>query len=587
MLGVIAALVVAVFAARLVQVQGINGPAVAAEALESRLGTVTELAHRGDITDADGVVLATSVERYEVFADQKVIAEFVPADWQKVDGKTVEGRGAVAVARLLAPALGRDPLELAAELVPADGASFNRHKVLAKDVVPEVQRVIAGLGLSSMIGTTLTAERLYPAGTVAGNLVGYTGREDDGSLVGRGGAESMFESDLAGTAGTFTYERGLGGQQIPTGEEERVDAVPGKDVALTILNDVQWKAEDSLNDAVRSTGASYGIAVVMDVRTGQLVALADSGAVDPNDRSTSAVANGSRAVSNVFEPGSTGKVVTMAALLESGLAKADSEFSVPDTYTTSNGETFHDSHDHPTERLTLAGILAASSNTGTVMAGQELPNQVRYDYLRKFGFGQKTGLGMPGESAGLLADVDDWDGRTQYTVLFGQGLAVNAIQATDVFATIANGGVRVEPSIVRGTTDEDGTFTPAPAPTSTRVVSEKTAETVLHMMEGVVDGDGGTGKAAAVPGYRVAGKTGTAQMAGAGGALSSYMSSFIGVAPVDDPRYAVAVFLKDPRTSIYGGDVAAPVFADVMGFTLQHTGVAPSTEAAEPLPQEW
>src|SRR5690606_22983318 len=195
----------------------------------------------------------------------------------------------------------------------------------------------------------------------------------------------------------------------------------------------------SVDRAVSETGADYGIAVVQDVRTGGVLALADSGTVNPNDRSTDAVAHASRAVSNVFDPGSTGKVVTMAAAIEGGYADAGTQLEVADRYTTPNGQTFKDSHDHPVQRLTLAGILAETPNTGTVPVGAQIPKQVRYDYLRKCGFGEKSGLGLPGESAGILHPADEWDGRTEYAVLFGQSVSVNAIQATSVFSTIANG----------------------------------------------------------------------------------------------------------------------------------------------------
>ncbi len=573
---VVAGVITAVFVGQLVNVQVLRGPALAADARADRTRSSTLLAHRGDITDADGVVLATSVDRYTVAADPKTIADFTPRTADLVDGEPLEEGGAVGVAKLLAPILGRSSPELAAQL---NGTS--RYVVLAKDVTPEVQRQIADLRLSAYVRTTMTSERTYPAGTVAGNLVGFVNEEQ----AGGGGVEASYDDVLAGVSGSRECEAGLGGQVIPTGRCDVVDAVPGRNVQLTVARDVQWKAQDSVDRAVSETGAEYAIAVVQDVRTGEVLALADSGTVNPNDRTTDAVAWPSRAVSNVFDPGSTGKVVTMAAAIEGGYADPATQFEVPYLYTTPNGETFRDSHEHPVERLTLAGVLAESSNTGTVQVGEKIPKQVRYDYLHKFGFGEKSGLGLPGESAGILHPADAWDGRTEYAVLFGQSVSVNAIQATSVFSTIANGGVRTTPSVVAGTTDERGAFVPAERPAPVRVVSQETADTVLHMMESVVEE--GTGSSAAVPGYRVAGKTGTAQMAGSDGRLSSIMASFIGVAPADDPRYTVSVFLKDPHSSIFGGVVAAPVFSEIMGFTLEHEGVQPSTEPYVPLPTTW
>ncbi|SKC79450.1 cell division protein FtsI (penicillin-binding protein 3) [Krasilnikoviella flava] len=575
---VLAVLVLTVFVGRLVQVQIFQGPALAARAQEERITSSVEVAHRGDIVDANGRVLATSVDRYTISADTLAIQSFQGG--QRVDaatGRAVQD-GALGIAQLLAPILDEQPAELAAKLNGDD-----RYVILQRNAVPEVQRAIAKLDLQAYVRTELTSRRTYPAGVVAGTLVGYVDRDQ----VGQGGLERAYEDVLAGTDGKVVFERGRDGVQIPNSEQESTPAVPGGDVVLTIDADVQWKAEELIDDAVSKSGSAYGIAVVQDVRDGTVLAVADSGDVDPNDRSTSAVANGSRAVKDVFEPGSTGKVITMAAALEEGYWAPDSQFEVPYRFTTPNGESFKDSHEHPLQRLTLAGVLAHSSNTGTVQIGEKIPLDVRHDYLGKFGFGQQTGLGLPGESAGIVPSEQTLanDSRTPYTILFGQGVAVNAMQATQVFSTVANGGVRVEPSLVAGTRDAEGTFSAADAPTETRVVSEKTADSVMRMMESVV-GEEGTAANARVPGYRVAGKTGTAQMWLPGGG-TTYMASFIGVAPADDPRYTVSVFLRSPQSSIYGGVVAAPVFSDLMGYTLQKMDVPPSTTPADPYDLTW
>ncbi|MFJ3407288.1 penicillin-binding transpeptidase domain-containing protein [Promicromonospora sp. NPDC090134] len=573
----IAAVVVLVFLVRLVHVQLIEGPSLAAKAEAARTATAVTPAHRGDITDANGVVLATSVDRYTVVGDPVAIEDFRGSSrGLDAEGNKVQD-GALGIAQLLAPILDEPKNELAAKLV-----GESRYKVLAKNVVPQVQRAIADLQIRAYIRTDLTSRRTYPAGTVAGSLVGFV----DDEQTGQGGIEAAYDDLLAGTAGSDTYERSLDGLRIPAAGQESVPAVPGDSIQLSLVHDIQWKAQDSIDEAKRTTGAEYGIAIVQDVRTGEIVALADSGSVNPNDRSTSAVAGGSRAVKDVFDPGSTGKVVTMAAALEGGYWNPNSRFTVPYTYTTPNGQAFRDSHEHPVQRLTLTGVLAQSSNTGTVQAGEKIPLQTRQDYLYKFGFGEPTGLGLPGESVGLMppADVADWDGRTQYAVLFGQGLSVNAMQATSVFSTVANGGVRMTPTLFEGSTSPDGVTTPAEREPGERVISQETADTLVEMMETVTE-DGGTGTNAAVPGYRVAGKTGTAQMPAGGG--WTYMASFIGVAPADDPRYTVAVFLKSPHSSIFGGDVAAPVFSDVMGFTLQKMDVPPSEDPKRRLKTEW
>ncbi|WP_250636814.1 peptidoglycan D,D-transpeptidase FtsI family protein [Isoptericola dokdonensis] len=398
---VLAAIVVTVFVGRLVWVQVIQGPALASTAQQARLATQVTLAHRGDILDSDGTVLATSVDRYTVIADQQAIQGFRANGRHDADGEPVQD-GALGIAQLLAPVLDKEKATLAARLNGED-----RYVILARDVVPEVQRAVSALELQAYVRTDLTSERTYPAGTVAGPLLGYVNSDQDGL----GGIEAAWDDVLAGTDGSHTYERGRDGAQIPVSEIESTPAVPGQDVMLTVDSDVQWKAEELLDQAVSETGASYAIAVVQDLRTGDVVTMADSGDVDPNDRSTDQVAQGSRAVNVVFEPGSTGKVVAMAAALEGGYWEPTDQFEVPDTYTV-DGETFRDSHPHPVENWTLAGIFAQSSNTGTVMMGQEIPFAVRYDYLRKFGFGQRTALGLPGESAGLLPPRTSTRSRT-------------------------------------------------------------------------------------------------------------------------------------------------------------------------------
>ncbi|PRZ05581.1 cell division protein FtsI (penicillin-binding protein 3) [Isoptericola sp. CG 20/1183] len=572
---VLAAIVLTVFVGRLVQVQVVQGAALASDAQQDRLATQVTPAHRGNILDRNGTVLATSVDRYTIIADQDAIQNFRGNSRHDAEGEPVQD-GALGIAQLLGPVLGESKETLAAKLNGED-----RYVKLKEGVVPEVQRAVTELDLRAYIPTELSSKRTYPSGAVAGPILGYV----NSAMDGQGGVEAAYDDVLAGTDGTRTYERGRDGVPIPGSEIESVAAVPGQDVCLTIDADVQWKAEELLDDAVRDTGASYAMAIVHDVRTGEVVAMADSGDVDPNDRSTSAVADGSRAVNVVFEPGSTGKVIAMAAALEGGYWKPTDQFEVPDTFTV-DGETFRDSHPHPVERWTLAGILAQSSNTGTVMMGQEIPWAVRYDYLRKFGLGERTALGLPGESAGLLPDenIDEIENRTPYTVLFGQGVAVSAMQATQVFSTIANGGVHLPARLLAGTQTTDGVRTDAEPGEGEQVVSEETADDVLTMMEAATSEDG-TGSAAQVPGYRVAGKTGTAQMFEGGG--TTYVASYIGVAPADDPRYTVSVFLKSPRSSIFGGVVAAPVFSDLMGYTLRKEGVPPSDEPVDQFPLTW
>jgi cell division protein FtsI (penicillin-binding protein 3) len=556
--------VLTVFAGRLVFVQGLRGEAVAAEALTQRMTSSKLAADRGKITDANGVVLATSVERYTIWVDQAQVAA-----WKRTSGGSVKARGAADAATELAPLLQVDPAALGAQL-----AGTKRYVVLKRDVLPEVWTAVRDLRIAGVNGDRVP-QRVYPAGNVGGNIVGFV----SGDGVGQEGLEKKLNKALTGRDGRYSYERGRGGQEIPGGKRAQTPAVPGQDVQLTILRDLQWKAQDELTSAVAATGSDSGSVVVIDVPTGQILALADSGTVDPNKPgATDADSRGSRALSNVFEPGSTAKVITMSAAIESGVTVPQDRWEVPYQYVTANNQTFKDAEPHGLLKLTTAGVLAQSSNVGTVMIGQKIPQQVRYDYLAKFGFGKKTGIELPGESAGILHPAPDWDGRTKYAVLFGQGVSVNALQATQVVATVANGGVRMQPHLIAGRTNAAGTLVRAPIAAGTRVVSAATAATVLKMMESVVDS--GTGSSAAIPGYRVAGKTGTAQAWGANGSVG-ITASFIGTAPADNPRIAVAVIMNNPRSSQWGGTVAAPVFSKVAGYALQMLKVPPSGTAPD------
>jgi cell division protein FtsI (penicillin-binding protein 3) len=267
--------------------------------------------------------------------------------------------------------------------------------------------------------------------------------------------------------------------------------------------------------------------------------------------------------------------MTMAAALEEKTITPTTVFTVPYMLMRS-GSSFHDHQRHPTERLTTSGILAVSSNTGTIQVGETLSHDTLYSYLTKFGIGSKTGSGLPGESAGILRPVSNWSGTTAPTVAFGQGYSVTAMQATSVFATIANNGVRVSPTVIAGTSDSSGHFTPTSQRTSTRVISEDTAIKLRLMMESVVSPEG-TAPSAAIPGYRVAGKTGTAMRYEAStGGYTGYTASFIGFAPADAPRYVISVTLQAPHNGHYGGALCGPVFKKVMTFVLQSEHVPPT-----------
>jgi cell division protein FtsI (penicillin-binding protein 3) len=565
-----------VFAARLVDIQVVRASELSDQALQSRLTTTTLEPQRADILASDGTVLATSVNRYNIHVNQKQLAT-----WKRTENGVVVAEGPLGAARILAPILGMSESELAAQLVGDKSFVY-----IAKNVTPEVWGLVNDERVGG-IDREPTSERLYPNGNIAGNVVGFmAGDATKQGLWGQAGIEKAYESELLGAQGSFTFERGAGGYVIPTGVLEEEPAVEGSDVMLTINRDLQWYTQQRVQQALNETGSSDAIIVVTSVKTGEILALVDSNPVDPTDPGSSEARDrGSRAVSTVFEPGSTAKIITVAAALEEGLVTPTTEFIAPYQYTTSNGETFKDSHDYGDQKLTTAGILVASSNTGTVQIGEKLSSQQRYVYLTKFGLGSPANVGMPGESGGILRDYQDWDGRSRYAVLFGQALSVTAVQTNQVYAAIANGGVMQPTTVVKGLVHADGSFTPRELPEPHRVVSEKTAAELMLMLEAVTED--GTGVLARIEGYRVAGKTGTAQAADATGALTRIVSSFVGVAPADDPEVVVSVIMFDPKSSIWGGEVAAPVFKDVTTFALQALRVAPSGERGEMYPTTW
>ena len=570
-------------AGRLVQLQGADAAVLAERALKQRTSSTTLYAHRGDILDDRGVVLATSVERRDVIADPSIVKTFnTRTDGSKYDDDLAQGPAGAAAK--LAPVLGIDEATLTAKLT-----GDNQYAVVAVGITPEVWQQVADTGVSG-ITARRTTQRIYPAGAAASTLVGVLGTsgEEDGRTVDRplSGLEYAENELLTGTDGSMRYERSLGGQEIPLGDKETVEPVDGTSLHLTIDSDLQWKAESAIAAKVAETGARSGTVVVMDKQQ-RLLAMASAPSIDPanlTDLRNEELNN--TALTESFEPGSTAKVVTLAAALEEGTSTASSQFVVPWELRRSD-KTFHDSHEHPVEKLTLAGIMAQSSNTGTIQAGEEMDSRTLYDYQRAFGFGKRTTLDFPGETGGILADPEDHSGTQRFTVMFGQGLSVNAVQAASVFATVANDGVRVEPTLVAGTSDPNGNTTASPAGASTRVVSTSTAKTLRDMMQAVVSEEG-TAAAAEIPGYLVAGKTGTANRYDSEcGCYSGYTASFIGMAPADDPELVVAVILQDPKTNYYGGAAAGPVFKDVMTYALQQRGVAPSTTAPANLPLTW
>lgn len=551
--------VLSLFAAQLFRLQALDSSVMASAALKTRLSITPVPALRGDITASNGVALATSIERRNVFADQTA----VPTYKKKVNGVRTKV-GVAGAAADLAPLLAKP----AAELTPAM-TGVRRFRYLAKDLSLSDWSKVSALGIPGIYSEPAT-KRSYPTSTAAASLVGWV----SGDGAAGGGLELLLNKQLQGKPGASSYEQSRDGRIISTAGQQITPAVPGLDVRLTIDSDLQWFAQNAIAQKVNETQALSGTVVVMNVRTGKLAAVASYPTFDPNDIGKAGGNLTNNAFVEAFEPGSIAKVMTAAAALEERVATPATPVIVPNRLARSD-QKFKDSHEHGIERLTFAGVMAQSSNIGTVLVGEKVPPSTLERYFRSFGVGKASGIRFPGETPGIFAKAQDWNGSQRYTVMYGQGLSMNAIQSAGVFQTIANGGVRLPPTLVDATGNADGTLTQTPPTSSVRVVSKPTAAKLSQMLEFVV-GDEGTARQAKIPGYRVAGKTGTADRIGASGRYEGKTASFVGYAPADKPEFVVAVILQNPVRGYFGGATAGPVFKDVMTYALQKFGIPPT-----------
>jgi cell division protein FtsI (penicillin-binding protein 3) len=548
-----------IFAGRLVQVEGVDSAAYKTDSEQEHPPALVPIpAVRGAITTSDGAVLAMTVQTDTVFADPKLI----PA----------AQRPGVA-ARLAGP------LRLStAEIVHLlNHPSSPEYQVLASGLSTLVGERVAALGLPG-IDMTPSYSTSYPNGDLAAALVGFTTAQN-GTLTGVQGLEQEYNSMLSGRSGSEYVQQGADGEPIPNTETDLTPAVPARGLRLTIQSDIQYEADQVCKQRVAQTHALNCSIVVMQPKTGAILAMAQWPTYNPaavsNLASTTNIA-----VSNVFAPGSTLKPISVAAALERGGQTPMSAYTIPYQITIDGQYTFHDAEYHPTEHYTVAGILANSSNVGMVQVVQHITEQQQYDYLRAFGLGSVSGLGLPGESPGLLAapGSSDYWGDNEFEYSFGQGLGVTAMQMAGVYATIADGGVRVQPTLVAGTTSASGQFTPAPPAARKRVIKATTASELMTILQQVPQVDAQVGAdSGLITGYSVASKTGTAQVSdvGTGDCLCQYGSSYIGIAPADNPQLVVAVNIQDPRGMYYGDEVAGPAFYDVMKFALQTMKIAP------------
>jgi len=552
---VVLALTLAAFLAissRLVMLQVVDAPSLDEAAAKQRLRTIELPSERGRIFDRNGDDLALSAQARTVYAQPRLV------------------RDPAGTARKLAPLLG-----VPARTIRARLSSQTPWTYLSRKINPQRGDAVTRLALPG-IGVLGDTMRRYPSGALASQVLGFVG--DDG--VGLAGVEQRYDGLLRGHSGQMLLEQDPGGRQIPQGQRSVEPATPGADLVLTIDQELQYVTERALAQAVKQYKATAGSVVVMAPGSGEILALANMPTFDPNRfGGSSDEARKNRAVTDVFEPGSTNKVITAAAALDAGVVKPGTRITVPPELQLCPGvHPFHDSHAHGTERLAFSDVVAQSSNIGTIRVASRLGASRLAKAELDFGYGRRTGVDLPGESPGIVRAAGDWTCADLGTNAIGQGVAVTVLQMARVYAAVANGGLLVQPTLLRGTVDARGRYQPADRGATRRVLSAAAARTLTGILQGVVR-EGGTGTQAALEDWGVAGKTGTAQVPNPGGhgyLPGAYVASFMGFAPAESPRVVVAVVLDRPTNGTYGGVVAAPVFREVAGFALRRMHVPPT-----------
>jgi cell division protein FtsI (penicillin-binding protein 3) len=529
---------------RIVYVQAIDAHRFSAFGETQRVRRITLPAARGGVFDRNGRELALSVPQRTVWANPKLVTD------------------AVGAARALAPLLGLDEPNVRDQLTR--NASF---VYIARKVSDDIGKKVDALHVEGVY-TIAEPKRFLPAGGLAAPVIGQVGLDNEGLS----GLEAKYERVLQGTPGLLVVERDPSGRDIPGGVRQHVPSARGQDLVLTIDRSLQYEAERALSEEIVKASAKGGMALVMDSRSGEVLAMASLAAGEKGGPPQPASSN--RALTAVFEPGSVNKLITIAGALEEQAIHPTDKLAVPGSIKV--GTAVFTEHDpHPTQAWSITDIVANSSNVGSIMIGQKL-GKTRLDrYLRAFGLGERTAIGFPGESAGLLLDPDHWYGTSMGATPIGQGLAVTALQMLGAYNTIANGGEYVAPKLLKATVDGQGRQHATPPSARRRVVSETTAREMTAMLEEVVRV--GTAKLAAIDGYTVAGKTGTARKPDEkvrGYKAGAYVSSFAGFVPAEKPALTAMIILDEP-TPIFGGLVAAPRFAQIAEYALRELRIPP------------
>ena len=556
LIGILAlvAVVFTILGARVADVQTRSRGYFTALGRDQRKKSVALAAERGGIFDRNGYDLALSLDRQTIWADPRVITH--PAEY----------------AAALAPLVGTDEVSLRVRLSQPN-TSF---VYIARKVEPAVAAAVKKLDLVG-VGFAPESKRYYPAGELAAPVLGFVGLDNQGLS----GLETALDRTLAGRPGRLSVERDPTGTDLPGTEHIVQKSARGTDLVLTIDRSIQYETERALVDQVGAINAKGGMAIVMDVKTGDILAMATvEGATADAPAHPAPSTERNRAVTDVFEPGSTNKVVTIASAIEAGLVTPDTQIEVPQAIKV-DGQKYEDVDAHGPV-LSVADIIRESSNVGTILIARKL-GSTRFDAaLHNFGFGRTTGLDFPGEAPGIILPLSQYNDTSLASMPVGSGLAVTALQMLDVYVTLANNGVARQPRLVAATIGSDGRRLDLPVGTTRQVVSPATAKAMRDMLAGVVEG--GTGVKAQVPGYTVGGKTGTARKPPYDKPPYRYVSSFVGFAPVDNPRLAAIVVLDEPGTQFFGGTVAAPVFSQIMQHALAVERVPGAAGTLNPLP---
>ena len=566
-------LVAVILLGKLVEYQVVEAPSINAESLSRRSITTTIPAIRGDIVDRNGKILATTDISYNINVDPTLVLPFN----RSVNG--VDTQISVdQVTQELAAALKMQPQDVAAKL-----KGTSHFSQVAKEVDGITYLKIKQLGIP-WVYTEQVPHRVYPNGALAGSLLGFMGA-DNTPLEG---LEYSQNKCLAGVNGNETFQRGVDGIKIPGTADVKVAPQNGGTLKLTIDADLQYYAQQVMAQYVRSERADWGSAIVVEAKTGKILAAAEAPSVDPNNPTAVTADNrSSRIFRATFEPGSTIKTVTAATAIDQGVATPTSQVIAPQTAYVLGNYRISDSHQHPNERLTLQGILIESSNTGIIQIGIKVPYATRYNYWQNFGLGTPSQIGFPGEAGGEVHATAP-DGASVYTSMFGQAMTVTPLQTAFIYQTFANGGVRLSPQLLSSCTAADGTVSAAQKVAApVRVLKTSTASQIVAMLENNVVQKGGVGSTAQIPGYRIGGKSGTAQIAdGKGGYGLLHAISFIGVAPAEDPQYVLAVTIYKPRT-VSNSIGATPPFKMILEQVLRMFRVPPSTGKTPNIPARW